>query len=561
MAEVTGAKESEIPVYSGSEFLSFAVAQMPPEIQIYVYVNNIEITPFCAPITPGARIGDAIITDQLGVAQGYVYIPSTDGKYKFPVGEIRLTFADTSTGIENAKYISETTIYNHGLNVVDIEQGTTLALRTTEKFRTDVRGSTNDTVDNQKRLDPLAQTFIIEESKYPLGIYLTGLNLFFYTKDEKLPVGVEIRPLSNGVPSTTEYMSGSYVQVLPQNVQIFNSTTNDAPSTSFTFRHPIYLKPGEYAFCVLSKSDKYQLFTAKLGDGKTVKQPFAGTLFRAQNTGEWSGDSNEDLAFVLRKAKFETGTYEFVMETPELPNLEYNSLRVLSTDISFGTTAYADYQVETTASGSRQKSNYQDVFSYGGPDLRGRQILTEKGDLSLKISLTSKSSDVAPILDKQLIAAQIYRSVVQPYSESLSELELAPVPTTNSVPMARYISKIVSLPQDYDSTGIQVQIDVNRKTGTDVEVFARVLARNDKNFANGISDRVWVRLPLVEPRSKSFAGTNDDLFTSEIYKVINNELNYEGFENFAYYQIKVVFYSNEPTILPKIKNLVATSVL
>ena len=575
MAEVTSTRDTEIPVFAGSEVLSFSVAQMPPSIQIFVYVNGIEITPFCAPVTSGARIGDAIVTDQLGSATGFIYIPSTEGKYKFPVGEIRLTFADTALGIENSKFTSETTVYNHGLNLVDLEQGSTVSLRTTEKFRADVSGSAGETVITQKKLDPLAQTFVVDDTKYPLGLYLTGVNLFFYTKDESLPVGVELRPVINGKPSSVEYMSGSYTQVLPQDVKIYNTATNEALTTPFTFRHPIYLKPGEYAFCVISKSDKYTLLTAKLGDGKTVKQPFAGTLFRSQNTGEWVGDSNEDLTFILRKAKFETGTAEFIMESPQLPDLEFNRLRLLTTDINFGTTAFADYQMETTAAGSRMKSGLQDVFAQGGPNIKGRQIASQAGDVRVKIGLTSKSSDISPMLDKQLIAAQVFRSVVQPYSQAISDLELNPRPTVDAVPMARYISKIVPLAEGYDSTGIQVQLEVNRKAGTDIEVYARVLAREDKSFTDGINSRNWVRMPLVEPIEKTFSGTDDDLFYQETYKVlepnfeytssttniISNENVLSKFNNFAYYQIKVVFYASDPSIVPKIKNLIATSVL
>jgi hypothetical protein len=33
------------------------------------------------------------------------------------------------------------------------------------------------------------------------------------------------------------------------------------------------------------------------------------------------------------------------------------------------------------------------------------------------------------------------------------------------------------------------------------------------------------------------------------------------FKDFSQYQVKIVFYANDPSILPKIKNLVATSLL
>ena len=87
---VTSSRDTEIPVYAGSEMLAFGVAQMPAGIRVYSYVNGVNVTPFTGPTTTGALIGDAIITDQLGSATGYLYIPSTEGKYKFLAGEIRI---------------------------------------------------------------------------------------------------------------------------------------------------------------------------------------------------------------------------------------------------------------------------------------------------------------------------------------------------------------------------------------------------------------------------------------------------------------------------------------
>jgi hypothetical protein len=121
---------------------------------------------------------------------------------------------------------------------------------------------------------------------------------------------------------------------------------------------------------------------------------------------------------------------------------------------------------------------------------------------------------------------------------------------------------------------MEVKVNVNRKIGTDIEVFVRVLSRNDKNFVTGISARPFIKLPLVAPVSKSYAGTNDDAFTEETYRLLEPALTYSnsanivsnvsvtsGYETFAHYQVKVVFYANNPVYLPKIKNLVATSLL
>ena len=164
------------------------------------------------------------------------------------------------------------------------------------------------------------------------------------------------------------------------------------------------------------------------------------------------------------------------------------------------------------------------------------------------------------------------RNLVRPYTQEISDSELHP---RHGAAVTRYLSKVVALQEGFDSTGIHVQLDVNRKIGTDIEVFTRVLGRNDKALNSGINDRPFVKLPLVTPSSKSFAGTSDDDFTTETYRTLEPELSYSYsantfssntlttsyFDTFAYYQIKIVFYANNPVYLPKIKNMVATALL
>ena len=45
-------------------------------------------------------------------------------------------------------------------------------------------------------VDPLAQSFYVEE---PTGIFVTSIDLFFHSKDETLPVTVQLRPMELGL--------------------------------------------------------------------------------------------------------------------------------------------------------------------------------------------------------------------------------------------------------------------------------------------------------------------------------------------------------------------------
>ena len=133
-----------------------------------------------------------------------------------------------------------------------------------------------------------------------------------------------------------------------------------------------------------------------------------------------------------------------------------------------------------------------------------------------------------------------------------------------------------------------VKVDVNRKTGTDIDVFCRVMSSKDVNTNNSIDNLAWKRMPLYNkdatitaPDSKegqkTYAG-DQDIFYTETYKILETDsqattgfdnLEYEAmvgdtitrFYDFNRFQIKVVFYAFESTIIPKIKNLIATAVI
>jgi len=554
-------------IYSGSQLMGFGIAQMPPNLRIYVYCNGINITEFTAPTTTGASMGDPITTDQIGAAAGYMYIPSS-GIYQFPIGEMAITFSDSNIGVENSKYIAEATFMNHGDRPITVEQSGTLSLRTSQKLRASPTGaliSDNKTIN---RLDPLAQSFIIDSTRYPLGIYLSSINLFFLYKDPVLPIGLEIRPMINGKPSQTEYMSGSYTQLEPLSVNLYDSAIGSAPVTKFSFSHPLFLRPGEYAFCIVTKSDKYFLLSAKNGEGTTVKQPFAGTLFKAQNVGDWVGTENEDLTFQIVKAKFKTGTVAYEATNLASTPTEFNKFRLISTAVTFGDISSANYEVSVKTAGSGVQSDYIPITPGVNAPLTNRKTVGAEGDLKVRMTLTNKSSDISPMLDNQLIKGQIIANNITDYTQEISDSELR---AYNGSAKARYITTVVNLADNFDSTGLQVSVDVMRPAGADIEVFCRVLARGDKTLKDGIREKSWLRMPLVQPVAKTYAGTNETKFSTEIYKILEPNLNYTSntditsgltvnYDSFASYQVKVIFYANNSNYVPIIQNLTATSV-
>ena len=168
-------------------------------------------------------------------------------------------------------------------------------------------------------LQPLAQTFMIpfestasnNVNNFRGGAFLTSVELFFFGKDDALPVFVEIRETLNGYP-TPKRLVFSRAVLNPTDVS--TSTLGDV-STKFTFESPVYIMEGiEYAIVVGSHSPEYKIFLARLGEesllgGKILsKQPLTGTLFKSSNDRAWAISPMEDLKITINAALFRVGS-------------------------------------------------------------------------------------------------------------------------------------------------------------------------------------------------------------------------------------------------------------
>ena len=84
--------------------------------------------------------------------------------------------------------------------------------------------------------NPIAQSFFVDEST---GIYATKIDLYFAEKGTNAPIMLQIRPMVNGFPSTTEIVPSSIVYVNTANV---NTSADVSLPTTFEFEEPVYLK-------------------------------------------------------------------------------------------------------------------------------------------------------------------------------------------------------------------------------------------------------------------------------------------------------------------------------
>ena len=192
--------------------------------------------------------------------------------------------------------------------------------------------------------DPLAQSFLVDKTG---GMFITEVDLYFKTKDESLPVSVEVRNMVNGYPGPVIFPF-SEVSKNPADVNI---SQDGSVATTFTFPSPVFLEEGEeYCFVVLSNSNKYEAFISRMGEtdlitGQTISgQPYAGSLFMSQNASTWTAEQTDDLKFHLKYARF---------DTTKTPLVKFNNKPLPVAELQ-------DNPIESYAG-----QNYVRVYSYG----------------------------------------------------------------------------------------------------------------------------------------------------------------------------------------------------
>jgi hypothetical protein len=274
-----------------------------------------------------ATISDLrLISDSNGTLIASLFIPDSNlpSTPTFPTGSKTLTLTSSSSNSQiagisdssaDAVFTSSGTLNN--------TQETTLRIRNATTTTNVVSGS--NTTTRNRWVDPLAQSFEVADIN---GIFITKCDIFFRSKDNNIPVTLQIRTMQNGTPTQ---------QILPfaetvMEAEKVNISEDGTVPTTFIFSSPIYLEQtgSGYALVLVSASDSYTVWISRMGetDVSTInkpdsekiiisQQPSLGSLFKSQNGSTWDPSQLEDLKFVLYRADFDTsGSVRFY--NPEL---------------------------------------------------------------------------------------------------------------------------------------------------------------------------------------------------------------------------------------------------
>jgi len=320
-----------------SRTLSFSATRLKPLTRVYPFFDNIDIATYVTP--NGGSLGGNIVTDINGACSGTFAIPDpkVNANPRWRAGQrvFRLTSSSTnvlSTAVETsgeADYIAKGILETVQETVVSTREPLVVRESTVESVSRSNVTATRITEMTIGWTDPLAQTFMIDDVG---GVFLTSMDLFFSSKDDNIPVTVQIREVVNGYPGK-RIVPFSELTLNPSSVNI---STDATTATTFTFNSPVYLQEKtEYCFVVMANTNNYNCYVGRLGEkvigsDRTIsQQPYAGVMFKSQNGSTWTAEQNEDIKFKIKRAEFENVTGTVTLTNDALPTrtLKTNPIR------------------------------------------------------------------------------------------------------------------------------------------------------------------------------------------------------------------------------------------
>ena len=313
---------------------------LKPNTALNVFFDNIQVNAHCTPssatygVGGGTSKGTQLKTDNQGKLSAVFTVPNDD-TLRFETGIRTLKVTDTAT-VDSA--LSTTSAFtnfmaNGSLTSTQTEVISTRNGRVVNETVNESRANQIVTQSLETRwVDPLAQSFLIEKEE---GVFINSIDVFFSAKDGGgLPVTCSIRQMLNGSP-TQKVLPFAEKTLYPNEI---TTSANAQTATKFTFPSPVYLNPQtEYCFVLESNSNAYLAWVGQMGDFDVHtkepidRQPYAGVLFKSQNSSTWSPEQLQDLKFNINRCKFSSTSGKVVLENKDLPvkKLKRNSITVI----------------------------------------------------------------------------------------------------------------------------------------------------------------------------------------------------------------------------------------
>ena len=315
---------------------------LKPNTALNVFFDNINVNAHCTPASATYGVGGAtakgtrLVTDNRGKLSATFTVPNDD-TLRFETGIRTLKVTDSSTVDDSLSTTSAFTNFmaNGSLTSTQTEIINTRNGRTvTETINAAREGQLVTSNTTTRWVDPLAQSFLVEQEE---GVFISSIDVFFSAKDGGgLPVTCSIRQMLNGSP-TQKVMPFAEKTLYPSEISV---SANASTVTKFTFPAPVYLNPNtEYCFVLESNSNQYLTWVGQMGDFDVLtqepidEQPYAGVLFKSQNSSTWTPEQMQDLKFNINRCKFQSSG-KAILENKAIPSkkLKNNPVETVSGD-------------------------------------------------------------------------------------------------------------------------------------------------------------------------------------------------------------------------------------
>lgn len=295
--------ETQVIPYMRQSTIAFEATGLRPFTSLYPFFSGRSVAAQCQ--QTGKALGAQIITDANGSATGNFFVPLNDA-LKFNTGDNVFRLSDNpnnSTDADETRTSAEAVHRSFGK-----KQGLQKTYVNTRVLGYTVVGTSQETSNSGEQVvaswaDPIAQSFMVQTARG--GEFVEAFDVYFSTKSRDIPITLELREMSNGLPSTTIICKKT---LNPAQVSV---SSDSSVATRFTLDYPVYLEANtEFAIVLLANTQDYNAYIAEMGKKNLLsneyiaKQPYTGVFFTSSNGTTWSPNQMADMKFRVLRSKY-----------------------------------------------------------------------------------------------------------------------------------------------------------------------------------------------------------------------------------------------------------------
>jgi microcystin-dependent protein len=387
-----------------------------------------------------------------------------------------------------------------------------------DEYFSDIFETSNSTLIDA--LNPVSQTFNVDAEKYPNGIFVNKVDLWFIQAGNN--VTLRIHPTRGGNPLTSIVMPFGEVTSKSKRAEFTTSgliqDVIDSSSTPFEFSTPVYLPAGEYSLSISSNDTNISVVTYDETSGDSPIRPSSLlNLYLPQNDGSVVGYDDQYMTCKISKCSFDVANdNNFNMSATPPTGTVADALFVSANPpvVSDLNTFLSVSNGSDTLISSTSTNLTIDSLNFGG----STPIV---GDLGLNFKIKS-NGDVSTVVDTEAVAAFIPTLDINEITSDEENND------DGSAVHFRYYSKVVETDAILD--GMVVSMDGVFNGLEDLRVYIRKAIGDEDIFAN-----TFVQLPLDGDPSNPGLNTKTDPLSLTFGKKFEDPS-----QRFSRYQIKIV---------------------